>query len=122
MKQHSGKAMPQYRRAKSELLPTTKDDQMLGVAGVAAYSQNGVFETAAFEVVVKLALHITCHFPASLRQMGSERRVVFLDDPIEQGLLGTVAFVGNVAKALPAFCQQAVSRKPMTLISGLWQL
>jgi hypothetical protein len=77
MKQHSGKAMPQYRPANSERPPTTKDDQVLGVAGVTAYSQNNVVETAAFRVVVKLALYITGQFPAPLRQTGSERRVVY---------------------------------------------
>ncbi|EGG28264.1 hypothetical protein IMCC3088_562 [Aequoribacter fuscus] len=57
------------------------------------HPQKAVFETAAFEVVVKLALHIAGQFPALRRQMGSERRVVFFDDPIEQGLLGPVTLV-----------------------------
>jgi hypothetical protein len=52
-----------------------------------------VFETAAFQVVLELAVHVIRQFPALLRQMASERRVVFCDDPIEQGLLGTVALV-----------------------------
>ena len=99
--------------AKSELLPTTEDNEVLAVAGVTAYPQNNVFETAVFRVVVKLALHSTGQVPDPLRQMGSERRVVFLDDPMQQGLLGTLVFVGNVAMALPGLYQHAVSRKLM---------
>ena len=68
----------------------------------AAYSQKAVFETAAFEVVVKPALHIAGQFPVPLRQMGSDRRVVFFDDPIEQGLLGPLALVTTSILVAPS--------------------
>ena len=72
---------------------TAKSDQMVGVTGLAAHPQKPVFETAAFQVVLELAVHVIRQFPALHRQMGSERRVVFFDDPIEKCLLGTVALV-----------------------------
>ena len=68
-------------------------DQMLGVTGLATHPQKPMLETAAFQVVLELAVHVIRQFPALLRQMASEPRVVFFDDPIEQGLLGPVTLV-----------------------------
>ncbi len=39
--------------------------------------------------------------------LDDQGRVVRLDELIEKGLLGLVAFVGNIAKAIPALCQHA---------------
>ena len=66
---------------------------MLGVTGLAAHPQKPVLETVAFQVVLELAVHVIRQFPALFRQMASERRVVFFDDPLEQGLLGPVTLV-----------------------------
>ena len=68
-------------------------DQMLGVTGLAAHPQKPVLETAAFQVVLELAVHVIRQLSPLLRQMASERRVVFFDDPIEQGLLEPVTLV-----------------------------
>jgi hypothetical protein len=72
---------------------TAKSDQVLGVAGVAAQTQEAMFETAAFEVILELPPDIRRQLPALLRQMGSECRVILVDDPIEKGVLGTMALV-----------------------------
>jgi hypothetical protein len=64
---------------------------MLGVTGLAAHPQKPVLETAAFEVILELASDIRRQLPALLHQMGSEYRVILIDDPIEKHLLGTVA-------------------------------
>lgn len=52
-----------------------------------------MFQSAAFQVVLELAVHVIRLFPALLRQMDSDYRVMLFDNPIEKGLLGTVALV-----------------------------
>jgi len=71
----------------------TEGDQVLCVAALAAHPQEPVFQSAAFEIILELPLDIPRHYPALLRQMGSERWVVLFNNPIEKGLLGTVALV-----------------------------
>lgn len=66
-------------------------NHMLGVTGLAAHPQKPVIETAALQVVLELEVHVIRQFPALLRPMVSKRRAVCFDDPIAQGLLGTVA-------------------------------
>ena len=67
-------------RAKTTTL-TAERDQMLGATRLAAHLQEAVFETAAFEVILELALHIARQFPALLRQKSRECRVILVDDP-----------------------------------------
>lgn len=66
-------------------------NQMLDVAALATYPQEAMFQPSAVEVILELAPDIRRQFPALLRQMGSEYRVMLFDNPIEKGLLGTVA-------------------------------
>ncbi len=60
---------------------------------LATYPQKAMVQPTTFEVILELALHIAGQFTALLRQMSRERRVILVDDPIEQGLLGSVALV-----------------------------
>ena len=80
-------------QAEAASFTTTEGYQVLGVTGLAAHPQKTMYEMAAFQVILELPSHIRRQLPAPLRQMASERRVVFFDDPIEQGLLGPVALV-----------------------------
>jgi len=72
---------------------TTEGDQVLGMTRLAPHPQEAVFQPPAFEVALEFSLHITRQFPALLSQVGSERRIILLNDPIEQGLLGPVTLV-----------------------------
>lgn len=63
------------------------------MTGLTAHPQKAMLQPATFQKFFEFPLHITRQFPALFRQMASERRVVFFDDPIEQGLLGPVTLV-----------------------------
>ncbi len=66
--------------------------QVLCVAALAAHPQEAVPQSAAFEITLELLLDIPRHYPAALlHQMGTEYLVMLFDNPIEKGLLGTVA-------------------------------
>jgi DNA replication protein DnaC len=60
------------------------------MAGVAAHPQEAMFQAAAAQVVLELLLHIVRQRTLLLGHMGDERRVVLLDDPIEECSLGPV--------------------------------
>lgn len=70
-----------------------KRNQVFMVTFGALHLQESVFQPAAFEVVLKLALHIARQLPAPLRQMGGEGRIVLFNNLVEQRLLGAVALV-----------------------------
>lgn len=55
---------------------------------LAAHPQKAMVQQTTFEEILEFALHIARRFPALLRQMSGERRVVFFDDLIEKSLLG----------------------------------
>jgi len=55
-------------------------DQVLGMAGLAAYPQKTVLETATFEIVFKFPLHITRQGRALGRQLLGKCRVMLFDD------------------------------------------
>ena len=55
-------------------------DQILGVTGLAARPQKPVLKTAAFEVILELPSDIRRQLPALLHQMGSEYRVILVDE------------------------------------------
>ena len=52
--------------------PTTEGDEVLGVAGVAAYPQEAVLQPAALEVALEFALHVTRQRPALPSHVGDE--------------------------------------------------
>jgi hypothetical protein len=66
-----------------------------------------VFQTATLQVGLELPVDMVGQEFALLGQMINQGRVVRLDELIEKGLLGLMAFVGNIAKAIPALCQHA---------------
>ena len=72
---------------------TTEPQQMLGSTGLAAHPQQSVLQTAAFQVILELALDIRRQVPALRRQMGGKYRLVLFDNPVEKGLLDLVALV-----------------------------
>lgn len=78
-----------------------------------------MFEAAALEIRFEFPVGMVGQGFTLLGQLVDQGGVVRLNDLIEKGLLGLMPFVGNVAKALPALCQHAVSRKPMLLSSSL---
>jgi hypothetical protein len=87
--------------------------QMLGTAALAAHAQEAVLETTAREVILELALHLPRQFAALRRQMGLERRVVFLDKLVKKGLFRPVARVASRPTArtgLPATRQRQHDR------------
>ena len=70
---------------------------------LAAYPQKAMFQPPALEVILELAPDIRRQFPALLRKMRGEYRVIRFDDPIEKGLLGTVALI-TTSIPLPGSC------------------
>jgi len=87
------------------------------MACVVAHAQKAVFKPAAFEVIVELPLDIARQFPALLRQMGGEPRIMLFDDPIEKGLLGPVALVITGATHLASSpCPSVVGHDPRPAI------
>ena len=78
-----------------------------------------VLKASALEVGFEFSVDMVGQGFALLGQLVDQRRVVRFDELVEKCLLGLMPFVGNVAKALPALCQHAVSRKPMTLSSSM---
>lgn len=71
----------------------TEGNQVLDVTRLTAHPQKAMFQPAAFEVILELALHIARQLPVPLRQMGDEGRVVLLNNLVEQRLFGPVALV-----------------------------
>lgn len=76
---------------------------VLGMTGVAAYSQKAVLETPALEVVLELLLHIPRQICALRQKLRFECGVVFLDELIEKGSLRAVAHVWRRAAARTGF-------------------
>jgi hypothetical protein len=67
--------------------------QMLGVAGVATYPQEAVLQPATSQIVLEFTLHVIRQRPALAGHEVDKLWVVLIDDPVEQGLLGSVALV-----------------------------
>ena len=60
----------------------------------ALHTQKTVLQPAAFEVLIKFLLHMRGQRIALCRHYRFERRVMPLDDSIEQSLLWSVALIG----------------------------
>ena len=52
-----------------------------------------MLQQSTFQKFFEFPLHITRQFPALFCHERCERRVIFIDDLIEKGLLGTMALV-----------------------------
>jgi hypothetical protein len=66
-----------------------------------------MFQAATLEVGLKLLADMVWQgftLPGELINQGG---VVCFNELVEEGLLGLMAFVGNIAKAIPALCQHA---------------
>jgi hypothetical protein len=77
---------------------STEGDQVLAVSRGTAHTQETVFETPAFQVIIEVALHIARQYPALRRQMHHECRVILIDDPVEQRMLGPMALLTTNAR------------------------
>jgi len=75
----------------------TEGDQMFAVAGLAAHAEKAVFEAAAFEVILELALDILWQRCAVRGHPVSERGVVRVDELVEESVFRPVAFIANSA-------------------------
>ncbi len=67
------------------------------MAGLATHPQKAVLQASAFEIRLELPLHVVRQRPARPGHVFNEPRVVLLDDPVEQGLLGPVTLVSGGA-------------------------
>jgi len=76
---------------------TTERHQVLGMAGVAAHAQKAMLQATAAEVVLEFPLHVRRQRAFLLGHVGDERRVVLLDDLVEERTLGPVALVWRSA-------------------------
>ena len=83
--------------------------RVLGMAGVAAHPQKALLQAAATQVVFEFLLHIVRHGALLLGHVGDERRVVLLDDLVEESPLGPVALVRGCAPVPlgTRFCERA---------------
>ena len=77
-------------------------DQALRMAAVAAHTQESMLQAPAAQELVNLPAHVVRQRPALARHLIHECRVVLLDDPVEQRLLGPVALV---AARIPLRCK-----------------
>ena len=66
---------------------------MLGMAGVAAHPQKAMLQAPATQVLLEFLLHVVRQRAFLLGHKGDERRVVLLDDLVEERVLGPVALV-----------------------------
>jgi hypothetical protein len=64
-----------------------------------SHPQKAVFQTAASQIVLEFPLHVVRQRPALAGHEVNKLWVVLLDDPVEQGLLGSVALVTGNALA-----------------------
>jgi hypothetical protein len=81
----------------------TERDQVFGVAAVAAYPEKAVFETAASEVVLELALDIARQCRALCRHSRHESRIVFFNKLIKERSLRAVAHIVSRTLARTGF-------------------
>jgi hypothetical protein len=70
---------------------------MFAVAGLAAHTQKAVFEAAAFEVVLELALDVVGQGAALRGHPVGERGVVRVDELVKESVFRPVAFIANSA-------------------------
>ena len=96
---------------------TAEGNQAHGVTRLAAHPQKAVFQPAAFEVVLEFSLYTARQLSALLRSIGSERRVVLFDDPIEKGLLGTVALITTSTPVPAGHPGRHLGHDPRTCVS-----
>ena len=68
-----------------------------------------MFETTALEVGLEFSVDMVGQGFALLGQLLHQGREVRFDELVEKCLLGLVPFVGSIARAIPALCQQAGS-------------
>lgn len=66
-----------------------------------------MFQSAALQVGLEFPVYMVGQGFALLGQLINQGRVVRFDKLVEKCLLGLMAFVGNVAKVIPALCQYA---------------
>ncbi len=64
------------------------------MAAVAAHTQESMLQAPAAQKLAKLSAHVTRQRPPLTSHLLHKRRVVLLDDPIEQRFLGAMALVG----------------------------
>jgi len=89
------------------------------MAALATHPQKATFKATEFEVSPKLPLKIRRQFRALCRQVGLERRVVFLNELIKEGALWAVAHVrlrADSRTGLPASCHRHHDRVPAMLM------
>ena len=100
---------------------TAERDQVLGMTGAAANSKKTMLEASTLEVALELLLHISGQGVALRRQVRLERRVVFLDDLLEEGALRPMAHIRRRAPArtgFPASRQWLHARVPASVDSS----
>jgi len=68
-----------------------------------------MFQASALEVGIELLADMVGQGFALLGELINQGRVVRFDELVEKGLLGLMALVGTVAKAIPALCQHGGS-------------
>jgi hypothetical protein len=80
----------------------TERDQVLGMATVATDPEEPMLESSALQVGLELLLDVRGQRHALLGQVLDERRVVLLHQPVEPGVLGSVALVDESTGGFPA--------------------
>jgi len=92
------------------------------MATVAAHPQKTVLQATAFEISLELPIDVCGQFPTLCRQLGLERRIVFVDQLIKQGALRAVALVTrrtDTRTGFPASRQLRHDRVPAMLSNDL---
>ena len=83
---------------------TAERHQVLGMAGVAAHPQKAMLQAPATQVLFEFLLHVFRQETLLLGHVGDERRVVLLDDLVEERPLGPVALVRGCAPVPLGIC------------------
>ena len=86
--------------------------------------QTTVFQAATLKVSLELPVDVIGQVLALPPQLVDQGRVVLFDELVQQCLLGLMACIGSVAKAIPALCQHAgcVSETNGSERTSLWHL
>jgi len=82
------------------------------MTGIAAHAQETVLETPALEVVLELLLHIPRQDRALRRQVFLERRVILVNNLIEEGPLLAMAHIRRRAATRTGFPASQQTFKP----------
>ena len=100
--------------ARTKTVPfAAEGNQVFSMTAIAAYPQETVLQTTAFEVILEFPLDVARQCRALCRKIGHERGVVFCDDLVKEAALRAMVHIharSNVRTGFPASRQRQHDR------------